>query len=195
LWFGENSVAPDGEYYVRGGICWPTNVELRVVTGFAVVAGLHLASGTVYVLDERPFVVIDHVLGGDGLIAHHGCASWLTRAWAKYRADVFYWHQDILTAKRYRLQVIRSANVVPQPQFAEVAWDDDDAARLVVLELEATGRLRYRRESELHNDILACGADPEGEHPAMHALTCLCAGLDRYPCRTQSDWRERAWRA
>ena len=68
LFFPEGSAAPSGEYWLRGGICWPVPTPPAGVSGYAVLCGYHMASEVVYIFREHEFVSIDplkRLIGGE----------------------------------------------------------------------------------------------------------------------------------
>ena len=173
---------PDGEYVVRGGICWPImDINAELMQGFALVCGRRVADGITYVLSERAFVSVDHVQDDAGGIQFEGLSTWFVDAWARWFAQVFAWKQPWETNRRYLLQVLRSDLIQPKPQFAELEWTDDRDARYIVDEAEAAGRLRYAAEGPLHLALMAYAVADDadrGKFAAVQALTCALHGLE-----------------
>lgn len=174
---------PDGEYALRGGICWPAIVEHSTgrMEGFALMAGRHVLSRVTYILAQTPFVCVDHVQDGKGAIQFQGLSTWFVDAWATWFADSYAWKQPWETCRRYLRQVLQSPMIEPKPHFIELDWDDDDDARAIVYEAEATGRLRYEGDSPLHHAMMEFGvAEPteRDRFPAVHALTCALFSLE-----------------
>jgi len=184
LYFPAGSVAPDGEYYLRGGICWPIAQPGGGIEGFAVLAGEHVKSRVAYAFAERRFQVVDHVPREDGGISYEGIAPWFVRCWAAYFADTFFFHQDEETHRKYLLQVIRSPMIVPEPGFVEAPWGDTGQAIQTLWERIDHGRLKYRRDESVFDELKRFKASPGIQPPpAVWALMCAVAGLDRYPFR------------
>lgn len=174
---------PDGEYAIRGGVCWPMIVDRDSgrMEGFALVAGRNVKSRMTYILAQTPFVCIDHVQDESGAIQFHGLSTWFVDGWAKWFAETYCWRQPWETNRRYLIQVINSPMIQPKPRFVELDWDENADARAIIYEAEATGRLQYERESLLHHALLAFGvADPadRDRFPAVQALTCALHGLE-----------------
>ena len=108
------------EYMMRGGVCWPISVEVRGkmdVYGYIIMTGYNVESGLVTVFEQKQFVVVDNILRLDKSIEYHGIAPWFNRCWSKYFASDFFWNQDFELAKKYRLEVIRSEMIKPQPVY------------------------------------------------------------------------------
>lgn len=173
---------PDGEYALRGGIAWPWIVEPNTarLEGFALLAGQHLPSRTVYILAQTPFVCVDHVQDPDGAIRHRGLSTWFVDGWAQWFGDTYGWHQPWHTCRRYLRQVLDSPMIQPKPHLVELDWDRDDDARAIVSELESTRRLGYPAQSPLHVALLEYAAAQGTERdrfPAVHALTCALFAL------------------
>lgn len=178
-----NGAPPDGEYCLRGGVCWPVIVDKASgrMEGFALVAGREVKSRSTYILAQTPFVCVDHVHDAAGRIQFQGLSTWFVDAWAQWFAEVYAWKQPFETNRRYLIQVLRSEMIQPKPRFVELDWDDDDDARAMIYETEAMGRLIYPRDSTLHRALLefsvAVPTDRD-RFPAVQALTCALHGLE-----------------
>lgn len=175
LEFPPESSAPSGRYYMRGGICWPDYSQ----PGYAVIVGRHLATSVLWVLDERRFAVVDHILRDDGGIEYEGIAPWVVGMWSRYYCDHYYDHQHGETRRKYLLQVLRSPAIQPKPHFAEVEWDDPGQPLHSIHEADALGRLKYRASGELFAAMQQHAADNEIIPPALHAAMCAVAGHER----------------
>lgn len=178
---GETS-PPDGEYALRGGICWPICVEPATgrIEGFAVVAAHHLASHATWVLAQTPWVAIDHVQDRAGAIQYQGLCGWLVESWAQWYADTYAWRQPWHTCRRYLTQMLRSPLIQPKPHLIELEWSRDADARAIVAEIEATGKLKYPAQSPLHvalQEYAAAEPSERDRFPAVHALTCALFAL------------------
>lgn len=187
---------PDGEYALRGGICWPTVVDdSGRMEGFAVCLGRQVASGVAYVLAQRPFVVVDHVTDKAGRIEFEGLSTWFNDCWAQYFCDLYAWRQPWETNRRYLLQVIKSAMIQPKPHLIELDWDDDASARLVVAEQDSLGRLAYEPDSDLARQLGQYSVAPpqvRDRFPAVHALTCALFALETAVPRDPKTGEARA---
>jgi hypothetical protein len=219
LWFGGTGPASpdgyagqedishplDGEYYLRGGICWPVTVRVGsecAAVGFVLLIGQNIVTGKRLVFEERSFSCVDPIINTDGRIEFDGVASWFNQVWTSYACRDYYWHQDEQTHKAYLLQVIRSLMIEPKPQFIEVPWQDEEQVTPLYWKYLNTDRLKYKAAAhassgdyagqdggELHGQLrqyqLAMGAEKIESFPAVLALMCALAGMERSP------WRER----
>lgn len=184
----------DGEYYLRGGICWPVTVRVGsecAAVGFVLIIGQSIVTGKRLVFEERAFSCVDPIVGADGRIEFDGVASWFNQVWTSYACRDYYWHQDEQTHKAYLLQVIRSLMIEPKPQFIEVPWQDEEQVTPLYWKYLNTDRLKYKGADaggELHGQLrqyqLAMGAEKIESFPAVLALMCALAGMERSP------WRE-----
>jgi hypothetical protein len=194
---------PDGEYHMRGGICWPVpDIEAGGgLRGFACLAGMHIPTRCIYVMAQTHFVSIEPVVEHETItqgfntsahvvrttrIAHQGLSQWLTNAWAQYYADSYYWHQSPEVNRRYILQVLRSKMIQPKPHLIEVDWDDDQTAYHAILQAEAMKALVYSEGSPLHAQLLEFSVAEPSERamfPAVHALTACILGMELSPPR------------
>lgn len=176
------------EFYMRGAVCWPMLVEredgAQDVQGYAILAGVDLATGVIEVMEETSFVTVEHVLNPDGTIQYRGLASWFNANWAHYYGDTYFWNQGGELNRKYLLEVVRSPWCKPQPHFVEIDWQDEAEARQLVWRYVKTRRLLLPKEGQLFRDLGAAKMDKKDvTMPTLHALQCLLAGLERYPWR------------
>jgi hypothetical protein len=181
-----------GEYYMRGGICWPMMYDKDGnpdIQGFAIMAGQDVETGIVHIFEQFEFVTIEHIIGPDHIFQYHGIAPWFNKCFYRYFGRDFYWHQPDELVRKYRLETIRSKQIEPKPVFIEVPWTDDNDAHLLVFRYVKLKKILFDKDSELHNQ-LTLAKNPEKLKkrktlPAVHALQCVLAGLERFP------WRKR----
>lgn len=174
------------ECSMKGGVCWPVPFERNGVmdtVGYAVMAGMDLASGVVYVFEQVPWVVIDDIIGAGGIVKYEGLSHWLNRIWTDYFASVFYFLQTDEVSRRFRLQVIRSNMIRPKPRFVELPPVDVSDLIGVVWRLIKEGRLRFDKGSEIDRDLTSVKEGDKQLFPAVHALGCCLTGFDRFPWR------------
>ena len=172
--------------YVYGGICWPILVGPKThqrIQGFAVLVGFHIETGKHYVLDQYPFVTVEHCIGDDGLISHHGLGAFLNSCWKYYFATKFYYRQPGETHKKYLLEIVRSQSVNPKPLMIECQWDDDAIADQSVIEKAQLKKLAWEKGSLLDVAVSELIVDPDHASPEWNALRCAMVGFDRYPWR------------
>lgn len=176
-----------GEYYMRGGICWPVVFEEpdnpRDYSGYAILAGQDVWTKKIVIFEERSFVTVDHILRPNKTIEFDGLAPWFNRCWSHYFGCLFYWHQDFELAKKFRLETIRSQMVQPKPQFVEVPWSDDEAARMQIWKYIKLKALDGQKDGDLFRQMQQVQKEDKKTMPAVHALACLISGFERFPYR------------
>jgi hypothetical protein len=200
------------ECYMRGAVCWPVLSEdenkQMGIRGYAIVAGQDVHTGAVWVFEEREFVTIEHIKDDDGnRIVYHGVAPWFNTMWARYFCDDYFWHQDDILTKSYRLELSRSKWCKARPHLIRVDWDKGGDVLHQIWRYAEIGKLKLSDDGKLWQALPAVKRDENDREikPGLHALKCLIAGLERYPWRkpgrtakegrlTKPDWlkeRER----
>ncbi len=176
----------DGEYRMRGGVCWPITIErggVSDVEGYILMSGQNVDTRKITVFEQKKFVVIDHILRPDRSIEYEGLSPWFNRCWSKYFARDFFWHQSKELTKNFRLEVTRSAMINPKPQFIEVPWSDDAETKHIVWRFTKTHKLEYDKGSQVHVELDLIKKGEKQTLASFHALTCMLAGIDRFPIR------------
>ncbi len=174
-----------GEYYVRGGVCWPITVETARgsdVQGYAVLVGQDVKTKICHVFKQCEFVTVDHIIV-DVKIKYPGVATWFNDSWSQYFGRKFYWKQDEELTRSYRTDVFRSEMISPKPQIIEIDWSDDQAALHLIWRFVKTGKLKFGKDSILHKQLGDVKKGDKDLMPAVHALSCAIAGIGRYPFR------------
>lgn len=184
LEFAPESREWNGEYYMRGGICWPMpclRPQGLVLEGCALMAGFKLASGVLTVFEEHPFSIIDNDVATDGRILHEGLAPWFNQIWTRYYADSYFIREATDRHRQYMLQVGRSDAVAPKPRFVEAHWKDDSDAMASIMARMQRDRLWLSAGGPLSTE----GADLNvgKDMPSVRALMALCRGLEEMPYR------------
>lgn len=179
---------PTMECHMRGGICWPIQYEENGqldTNGYAIMAGMDVKTGVVYVFEQEQWVSIDNIINPeDGSMRYVGLSHWFNRVWQEYFGSSFFFHQNFELARRYRLQIYRSPMVYPNPKFKLLPPTDAHDMVSTIWRYVKEGRLKYERGQILDSQLMAVKSGDKQVLPAVHALGCLLAGLDRYP------WRE-----
>lgn len=178
-----------GDYYVRGGICWPSVVltgERMEAKGHAVLVAVNIRTGRANVFESEPFNVVSAEVR-DGRTTARPLGPVLNRWWSSWLAETYYWRDRGETHRQFRLQVVRDEQIMPKPRLVNIEWDDDAAAEQVFW-AAAMGK-----SMAMDRDVFdAVSLVPMGEWcPARHALICVLAGLQRRPWRLtekRSDW-------
>lgn len=176
-----------GEYYLRGGIAWPTvdvDKTRGQVRGYAVLVGVNVRTDRACVFESTPFNMISsEVALREGAFAGQPLGPWLNRCWASWYADTFYWHDHGETHTQFRREINRDEAIAPKPRLIQIEWDDEKAAHQVFWNAANTGRLAL--ESQAKADVAAGGMEDYG--PARHALVCALVGIQRRPWRPPQD--------
>ncbi len=174
-----------GDFFIRGGICWPEMVEIHgdvEVVGYAVICGKEIKTDTVYVFDQFQFLTIENIIDkATGVMQYPGIAQWLCKNWANYFAQQYFWCQPEELARAYRLEIIRSKMIKPQPFFKEVPWSDDNQATIELTRVMTMGKLKMDPKSKLFEQIAQVKKADDKLLPAVHALKCALIGYQRYP--------------
>lgn len=174
------------EFYMRGGICWPMTIEVGGVTdvqGFILMAGQDVNSKKVHVFEQKPFVVVQNIIGEDGRIQFSGVVQFLNTCHSRYFARDYFWNQDFNLKKSCHLEIIRHHEIEPKPAFIEIEWSDTSEAMTNIWKYVKTGRLIFDSGSELHEQLQKTKGEDKQTYPAVWALMCLLSGLERYPWR------------
>jgi len=156
------------------------------IRGFALLGGMDVQSGIIYIFQQTSFVTIEHVLGDDGGIRFKGLCEWFNRCWSKYFGASFFYHGSGArgeTYKSYLLQILRSPMVDPTPHFTEILWGDNVDAELRIWEQLTLKKLQHRNDEPLMNALTSYSVDHERKSPEIFALMSLLMGFERFPYR------------
>lgn len=182
--FPKNSSMPDGEYYVRGGVCWPIEQITvrgdRIAEGFVLLCGHDVRTWITYVMASERFRCIDHVVQ-DSRIKFQGIAPWFNAAWTTYYATHFYYRGDVSAHLTYLKQVRESQLISPKPHFIEVEWKNDSIPMAQLWQHLQTERLKYAAGGEIGYEVQKQKQDivPAG----VLALMACIRGYEQYPWR------------
>jgi len=216
LWFDpDRSAAPDGLYKMMGGMFFPSNVidaeGNHKIVGYAVMAGIHKDTKTLYIFDETEWYTVDHILSSkDGGIDHEGLVTWINNIWTTYYCNTYAidheglvtWINNIWTTyycntyacRQYDdlkfsnvLAFSKSRMVQPKPSFFDAAWDDPIQPMSIIYRWSQLGQIKYATSSKLFAQLEEYKA-MKGEaekmiFPAVHALRCMAVVLDRFYTR------------
>lgn len=180
------SEAESAEFRMRGGVCWPAQVNIggrREIQGYALLAGEDIKTKIVWVFEEMAFMVSSNVMRADGTIEYPGVAPWFTRQWSTYYGLKYFWHQPDELTRRFRLEVGRDPMANPKPVFIEVPWQDYGQAAMMVWESIQLERLRFAKSGQLATDLTAVVREDREFPASVHALMCCLVGLKLYPYR------------
>lgn len=173
----DKSLAQTGEYLVRGGVCFPVVTD-KSIKGYAVLCGMNMSDKTVYLFNEREFVVIDHVIEANR-VEYHGISVWFNEMWSKYFADTYFYRQDYDVSKKYQNQIIRSDMIEPKPRFVQSKNKDEDQSMHTLYEKDITGKFRYSA-GQVWEEMQLYDKNDKAVYPALHALQCCLNGFDKY---------------
>ena len=176
--------AERGEYYVRGGICFPMFVDGTPpdVFGYAVLGCQDINTGVVSIFEHQPYHVIDNIVE-NGEILHQGLASWFNLCWSRYYGRKFFYSQDYETSRKYRLDIHRSGMIQPKPEIIEIESYDEADRQHIVWSYVKMNRLRFEANSTIHIKLENMKRGDKTPHPAIYALQVLLCGIDRFPYR------------
>ena len=194
----EDGVPEDGRYWIRGGIVWPGQVDgaqdLTAVVGYAVLLVRHVRTEVTWVMEERRYQTISHVIRADGGIEAEGLWPVLGDAWRYYLGDVWYAAPSVGLHEPYMLQVMRERCVAHKPQFIEATWTDDHAGLVPLLDLLMSKRLRWRVGGGVDEGLQALTGNNVITAP-VRALMTAAWGMSRWPLQeywVSGDGREGA---
>jgi hypothetical protein len=174
------------ECQMKGGICFPMFYEYlgrTDIEGYALMAGLDIETGIVYVFEQTAWTVIDNILHPDGSLRLEGLSGWVNRGWLNYFARVFYFHQADELARRHRLQVLRSRMIEPKPNFVELPPTDAEDIIGVIWRFVKAGRLRRAGGTVLEDQLQLVKSGDRQVFPAVHALGCCLTAFELHPWR------------
>jgi hypothetical protein len=193
----EHKMAPPNgaEYYCRGGICFPTLTEQgglgapRDVLGFVVMVAMCMSTKHYYVIGEKEFQSIDHIIDPDTHgIAVEGVSGFFNKMWSTYYADSYYWSGHSETVMKYLLQVIRSEIVKPQPHFIEIATGVPGQQQQAVYELLQRGGIHWRKGGKVHESFQKYDARSIENIPcAVKAMMDCISGMTKHPYRRPQE--------
>lgn len=174
------------EMFVRGGICWPVlRPGAQAVEGFVLVGAVDCETGRAFVFEALPFHTIEPMTDAiTRRISSAGIGLPLGIAWRHYAARRFFYNQiDEFNDMNMGL-VHRSKTILPTPQMVRVDWSDEDEPRARMIQWAA--RMVLPAGGALQEQFAQFMAQPAGallHYPAVQALACLQAGLERWPWR------------
>jgi hypothetical protein len=187
LEFDETGQHPlNGEYFIRGGICWPVILILGegLPRGYGVLVGENVTTKKSVVLDDQEFVTIENVLDDNGKVMELGASTFLNRCWSDYFCDTFHIVQMDNIHRPHMLDVMRSEMVKPKPHFIIVQGEAPETVERKVWENLGIKRLAYKRDGRIAEVIQQRPSQrgaPVG--PELIALGAALAGMDLYPWR------------
>lgn len=180
----------DGEYYMKGGLCWPIPVRFGAdhgASGFILMAGQNIETKKIYIFKQTSFLSIENIFDSQGKMEIEGLSGFFNKCWSEYFGKNFYYHQDESTHKMFLLKALRSKIILPKPAFIEIEWENSANMEALIWRLGNTGILKFEKDSELHKalNLFEIQTDHRDTLPAVYALKCLLCGLECYP------WRKR----
>jgi len=175
------------EYYVRGALCWPvlfSNQGVPDVMGYAMVAGMDVETKHITVFEQREFIVVSSIIDENMKITHHGIGPWLIDMYSRYRCNRYYYSQPFEQTKKYRLEILRTVDIVPKPIYNEVPWPENpmEVLQTVWRAVKVKG-FTAEKGSLIRRQIGEIGVEEKStlKYPAFHAFACLLMGYERYP--------------
>lgn len=192
LFFGDNQNPLNGDYFMRGGICFPVPVRIAAecgAQGFALMAGYNVDTHKIYCFEEATFLSIDHIVGDHGQVEVEGLSQWFGDCWQYYFANHFYWHQEPETRKMYGLEIARSPMINPKPMLVHIDWTNSDNIEHTIWRMGNTGIFKFKVDGLLHAALrlMEVQTDRNQIIPGVQALKCVLAGLMRYPYKKKME--------
>lgn len=191
LWFPDGS---QGEFYVRGALCWPIATGPQSISGFALLAGVHCDTGVCHVFEQTGFATVAPVIDQDsGAMQEAGLGSWFVKMWGLYHAERYYWSQSESVHRAHLLQTLRLPALNPKPVFVAARWDDLDEALASLWSWINAGSLLIPEQTPLQPALQRFSVQPGADaskDPAMHALLTLLHALVLYPWRKKGIERD-----
>jgi hypothetical protein len=175
----------EGEFYMRGGICWPTPIEELGSVGYqgaAILGGQDIETGVCYVFEEFEFTTALVSSTAPGL------DSFLAANWELYFAQKYFHGGDFNVARRFIAPIERCrrkyANRKLSFHFPHVAVDFDRDYGMI-WEYIARESLYFPR-GKVHAALaeLKSGATPIKSNVFAMALAAFVFGVDLVP------WKE-----
>lgn len=177
-----------GEFFVRGGVCWPELVGDRN-EGFAVIVAqsVHDARRMALVVEQHEFYGLEPIIGDSG-VAYPGIAPWFNMAWQAYACRSHYYRQTAGIHDAAQLAMARMGTVKPTPRFVEGCFETPDHARGIIQQWTAANRLKMVTQSKLYQAAAAMHHAPPGATlpPCIRALAAVLSGIERSPWRRES---------
>lgn len=194
LMFKQENHPLNGEYDVRGGICWPQQPEplTPIPYGFAVIVLQDVKTGVAWVFEEQKFTTIQPIMteNHEILMGDTALMPFLRMAHLCYNAYRYHFIQPDHIHKKYFLQILRAYKADPgsgeAPWFVDVPWGDKkNEADQSVWERVGAGRLKSKKDGPIFNLLKQDVLDRDRNHPApeMIALMSALAGIDCSPWR------------
>jgi hypothetical protein len=193
LFFGPDNEHLDGEYHMRGGICWPKGYDCdgkNDVMGYALLGGHNVKTKVVHIFEHRPFVIINSILDEEKKkVKYEGLAQWFNDNWSRYFARKYYWNQEDHIKGSHSSEIRRSKMIDPKPILIEADWSNIAEMYHALWLYSKRGTLKVYSDKTKHDSIVLSlmlsirdmkKADKEAL-PGVHALLCLLAGLDKRP--------------
>lgn len=184
---------PQGEFDIRGGICWPVTFRKDGYVdsqGYILVAGKNLRTGVVTIFEQQQFLVVEPIINPETqVIDYPGISNFINNAFSNYYCRKYYWHQNFEFSKKWRLDVLRSPAIEPKPQLVEVPWGEDSDAEHLIWAIIKQRLLRHDTNAELYNQLQHIKQDDKKSQilPAVRALQCVLMGMERFPLRRKNQ--------
>lgn len=188
LAFAGESKKLNGEYLMRGGVCWPIQVQTEEgarLEGAAVMCGYNVDTDRIIVFEETEFICVDHVLDPETHeVEFRGVCDWFNLCWQRYYAQTFCYHHDALTHKKHLLEVLRSKAINPKPVFLESIWKETALADNVVWHKREINRLFFP-DKLVAKALGVMAVRPDAVLPIFEALRSAVWGFDQRPFRNR----------
>jgi hypothetical protein len=157
------------------------------VVGYALLCIQDVESKTIWVMDEREFLTIDHLFNPNRTIRVEGLMPWLDSMRLRYGLRTVLWHQDETIHDRWMAAIEESKlREAPRPEFLQVPWGEDAQGEMTVREWLGRRQLLLDEESRTYRALVA--QTPGGPYPPeFWALMVAVAGYAVYPWQKPED--------
>ena len=173
----------DGEYFLRGGLCWPRFSPGQGLEGFAVLAGYNVETKGITLFEELPYKCVSPLATPEGEVLDSGLAPFMNHAASRYYCERFYVPRTYgATADRYRLDLLRNKLILRPPMLVEIGELTPADLEQVVWGLVQERRLTYVDGGYFHRCLQVWSAE-EGSPVVAEAVGAVLHGLLIHPYR------------
>ena len=179
----------DGEYWVRGGITWPSFSDSTgaMLPGYAVIVGCNLRTDVRCVFVEHEFTTIETNFHAEKQRDIPSLSPFLGHCWTKYFADTFFWRGKEHIYRRYVEQIQGAEPIQPKPFFVDIGINDNDEPSIALWELMTAGKIKASKDGRLLGELGMLTAQPDEELRAKEALSCAIYGMEKYAWQRRTD--------
>jgi hypothetical protein len=165
----------NADYFVRGGLTWPTMTEAGVV----VVGMQSVFTRHIIINEQIEFTNIDFYIA-DGAFKN-GAVQIFNDLWDRYKCTMFFVCGDNDLHKSFAVQIYRNFQTKKKPLFYYIEKAAvTDYSDSLIMQYSREGRLSVERGSLLERQL----SNPAGSQSAVSAFRNLICGYELAP------WKE-----